>query len=208
MIYHLIPFLDAELTICDGEFNISVYCKSTFTGLLLHFNSIAPLSWKRGLINCLLHCAYLYSSNISLLKTEINCIISLFKRNDYPISFILNVIDKFKNKFKNHNRQFPTDSSNNTPNLNPYLTVPYVGTPSIKFSKRLAALFRDRLSIDIKIAYQTFKIISYFNLKFSLPALFCSNVVYEYTCSCDKNTSYIGMTTRRLLVRIENHFSN
>ena len=166
------------------------------------------MSWKRGLNNCLLHRAYLYSSNDSLLKTEINCIISLFKRNGYPISFILNVIDKFKNKFKNLNRQFPTDFSNNTPNLNPYLTLPYVGTPSIKFSKRLAALFRDRLNTDIKIAYQTFKKISCFNLKSPLPALSCSNVVYKYTCSCDKNTSYIGMTTRQLFVRIENHFSN
>ena len=110
-----LPFLDIELTICDGEFNTCVYCKPTFTGVLLHFNSIAPLSWKRGLINCLLHRAYLYSSNDLLLKTEINCIIFLFKRNGYPMSFILNVIDKFQNKFKNQNRPFPTDFSNNTP---------------------------------------------------------------------------------------------
>ena len=46
-----LPFLDVELTICDGEFNICVYRKPTFTGVFLHFNSIAPLSWKRGLIN-------------------------------------------------------------------------------------------------------------------------------------------------------------
>ena len=127
--------------------------------MLIHFHSIAPFLWKRGLISCLLHCAYLYSSNNSLLKTEINCIISLFKRNSYPISFILNVIDKFKNKFKNQNQQFPSNFFNNTSNLNLDLTLPYIGTPSIKFSKRLAALFCNRLSTDIKIVYQTFKII-------------------------------------------------
>ena len=77
----------------------------------------------------------------------------------------------------------------------------------VTIGKRIAALFRDRLGTDIKITYQTFKIISYFNLKFSLPALFCLNVVYEYTCSFDKNASYIGMTTRKLFVRIENHLS-
>ena len=93
------PFLDVELAICDGEFNICVYRKPTFTGVLLHFNSMASLSWKRGLINCLLHCAYLYFSNDSLLKTEINCILSVLERNGDPISFILNVIDKYKNKF-------------------------------------------------------------------------------------------------------------
>ena len=59
-----LPFLDVELTICDGEFNICVYRKPTFIGVLLHCNSIAPLSWKRDLINCLLYRAYLYSSTI------------------------------------------------------------------------------------------------------------------------------------------------
>ena len=89
------------------------------------------LSWKRGLINCLIHRAYLYSSNDSLLKTEITRIISLFKQNGYPTSFILNVIEKFKIKFKNQNQQSPTDFSNNTPNLSPYLTLPYIGTPRL-----------------------------------------------------------------------------
>ena len=178
--------------ICDGEFNICVYCKPTFISVLLHFNSIAPLSWKLGLINCLLHCAHLYSSNDLLPKTKINYIISLFKRNGYPISFILNVIDKFKNKFKNQNRQFPTDFSNNTPNLD-HLNLPYIGSPSIKFNKCFAGLLCDRLNTDMKIAYQTFKIILYFNLKISFTPLFCLNIVYKYTCSCDKNTPYIGM---------------
>ena len=112
--------------------------------------------------------------------------------------------NRLKIKFNNHNQQSPFDS----PNINPYLTLPYIGTPSIKFHKRIALLFRNRLGTDIKIIYQTFKIISCFNLNFPLPAFFCSNVVYQYTCSCDKNTAYIYMTTRLLCVRIENHLSN
>ena len=40
------PFLNFELTICDGKFIISVYHKPTFTCMLIHFNSIASLSWK------------------------------------------------------------------------------------------------------------------------------------------------------------------
>ena len=49
-----LPFLDIEVTICDWEFDVSVYRKPTFTGALLHFKSIAPLCWKRSLIACLL----------------------------------------------------------------------------------------------------------------------------------------------------------
>ena len=85
------------------------------------------------------------------------------------------------------------------------LTLPYICTPSIIFGKRISSLFDDRPGTDIKIAYQTFKIISYFNFKFSLPARFCFNVVCQYTCSYDKNTSYIIITTRQVFVRIENY---
>ena len=102
-----LPFLDVEVTICDTELSGSEYRKQTFTGVLFHFNSIAPLFWKRGLITCLLHRGYLYSLNDSLLKTKINFVISLFNRNGYPISFTLNEIDKFKNKFNHHSKQFP-----------------------------------------------------------------------------------------------------
>ena len=61
------------------EFDIRVYHKSTFTGVLSHFNSIAPLSRKPDIITCLLHGAFLYSLNDSLLKTNCNFIISSFK---------------------------------------------------------------------------------------------------------------------------------
>ena len=59
------------------------------------------------------------------------------------------MIDRLKNKFNNHNQQLPADS----PNLNPYLIFPYIGTPSIKFGKRIAALFRDRLGTDINYIF-------------------------------------------------------
>ena len=81
-----LPFLDVEVTIRDRKFNIRMHHKRTFTGVLLHCNSIASLTCKRGLITCLLHNAYSYSSKDSSLKTEINFIILLFKRNEYPTS--------------------------------------------------------------------------------------------------------------------------
>ena len=172
-----LPFFDVEVTIHDREFDVSEHHKPTFWGARLHFKITAPMPWKRGIITCLMHCAYSYSSNDPLLETEINFIISLFKRNGYPTSFILKVIDRFINIFTNNNQQFSTDSPNSTHNSNPYLTLPYIGTPSIKLGKLIDALSRDRLSTDIRIAKQTFEIIFHFNLKYSLCALFCSNIV-------------------------------
>ena len=72
-----LPFLDIKLSICGGEFNVSVYRKPAVTGVLLHFNSITPLFGKQGFVACLSHRAYLHSSNDSLLKTKINFNISL-----------------------------------------------------------------------------------------------------------------------------------
>ena len=34
-----LPFFDVELTICDGKFNVNVYRKPTFTGVLVHFKA-------------------------------------------------------------------------------------------------------------------------------------------------------------------------
>ena len=81
----LLQFIDVEVTIRDRKINIRVHHKRTFTNVLLHFNIIAPLSWKRGLITCLSHSAYSYSSKVSSLEIEINFIIFLY-RNGYPTS--------------------------------------------------------------------------------------------------------------------------
>ena len=78
-------------------------------------------------------------------------LLSLFKPKGYPISFILNVIKKFKNKFNSHYRQFPADSLNNNTNFNSYLILLCIGIPFIKFGKSIAAMFRDRLGTDIEI---------------------------------------------------------
>ena len=50
-------FLGAEVTICGEEFDISVHCKQTFVGVLMHLNNIAYLSLNEAL--SLLHCIVL-----------------------------------------------------------------------------------------------------------------------------------------------------
>ena len=37
------------------------------------------------------------------------------------------------------------------------------------------------------------------------PLGLCSNVIYEFTCSCDANLTYIGMSTRHLSTRAKEH---
>ena len=47
----------------------------------------------------------------------------------------------------------------------------------------------------------------YFQLKSETPHALSSNVVYQFTCSCDTNLSYIGMTTQHLGTRTGEHLN-
>ena len=44
-----------------------------------------------------------------------------------------------------------------------------------------------------------------FDLSVLFRFVYCLNVVYKFSCSRDANISYIGMTTRHLGIRIEEH---
>ena len=46
-------FLDIEVTICEVEFDIRVSHKPNFSGVLLRFNSIAPLFLSLAHLSCL-----------------------------------------------------------------------------------------------------------------------------------------------------------
>ena len=52
---------------------------------------------------------------------------------------------------------------------------------------------------------KTFKIGNYFQLKSRTSLGLCSNVIYEFTCSCDVNLTYIGMSSRHLSIRAREH---
>ena len=66
-------------------------------------------------------------------------------------------------------------------------------------------LIKNKFNVDINLYYTTLKTGSYFQLKCPTPTHLISNVVYKFTCSCDTNIAYIGMTTRHLGVREEEH---
>ena len=50
-----------------------------------------------------------------------------------------------------------------------------------------------------------YKIGNYFELKSRAPLSLCSNVIYEFTCLCDTNLTYIGMSTQHLSTKAREH---
>ena len=83
--------------------------------------------------------------------------------------------------------------------------VPYVGEASIRLVKALSRLCLKQFDVRLLSLFRTNKVGQYFQLKSEASLLLCSNVVYKFTCSCDTNLTYIGMSSRHLITRVKEH---
>ena len=110
------------------------------------------------------------------------------------------VFDKIHNKFKAKFDDIPVDEISlvNNVGLCP-IFVPYVGEASIRFVKALSRLCLRQFDVRLLPLYRTNKIGQYFYLKSETPLPLCSNAVHKFTCSCDTNLTYIGMSFRHLI---------
>ena len=128
----------------------------------------------------------------------------LFYDNNYPTWFF----DKIYNKFKAKLFDIPADEISvvNNVELCP-IFVSYVGEASIRFVKALSRLCLKQIDVRLLPLYCTNKVGQYFQLKSEAPLPLCSNVVYKFTCLCDTNLIYIGMSFRHLIIRVKEHLN-
>ena len=191
-----ICFLDVKIEINCNSLDTYTWRKPTNTGLLLNFNAFCPQKWKSGLILCLLYRAKLICSSKMLFNREINNLRKMFCLNGYPCWFFNKVLNKFVSNIT-------VDRSTDCRTY--YLTIPYFSIDSRRFLNRLSKIFKSKFNVKVCPVYKTFKIGNYFQLKSTTPLGLCSNVIYEFTCSCDANLTYIGMSTRHLSTRAKEH---
>ena len=55
---------------------------------------------------------------------------------------------------------------------------------------------KDYYCIDVKVVFSSFKVKNYFSLKCHTPMPLMANVVYQFTCLRDANSTYISKTIR------------
>ena len=84
----LIQFATEELCF-HAEHNVliigsSVYCKPTFTGQYLNFNSRHPYTVKKGIVHCLQHQAKTISSDTDAYQEEMISLRHNLHCNNYP----------------------------------------------------------------------------------------------------------------------------
>ena len=91
-------FLDILIKNEGNRFSTSVYQKKTSIGLFTQFHSFTPMSYKIGLIRCLIHRAFKISSSYIIFHNELEKIKILLQKNLYPKSVIDNQIKTFLDK--------------------------------------------------------------------------------------------------------------
>ena len=201
-----LPFLDVSVSVRLQSAVLGMFRKDTYTGLLLNFSAVCPISWKRGLVFCFLHRAYTVCSTWSLFHIEIDNLRRIFTRNGYPVVFYNDVVQQFlKSKFQVQPPTTPVDAVHDNA-ISHNLILPYYGSLSDRFSSRFRKLCK-RYNLNVRVVFKPFKVQSYFSLKSRVPDLLRSCVIYKYSCLVDPNIAYIGKTKRHLIKRIQEHGS-
>ena len=82
-----------------------------------------------------------------------------------------------------------------------------MGPASKQLTKSQSELVYREFGLKLRVVHDAFKINRYFQLKTKTPHALCSNVVYQFRCSCYTNLAYVGMTTRHLAARACEHLA-
>ena len=105
-----------------NRFSTSVYRKKTSIGLYTQFNSYTPISYKIGLVRCLIYKAFKISSSYIIFHNELENAKILLQKNMYPKSVIDDQIKTFLDK------QFTVDSGTTSEKQKSlHYSLPYIG---------------------------------------------------------------------------------
>ena len=199
-----LAFLDVLVSrLEDGTITTSLYRKPTFSGLHMKFDSFVPHQYKINLITGLLNRAWKICSTFDLFKLEIEFIKQLLMSNGYPLKFLNGQIRKFLNKKHNVEMKIP--------NYGPerkciFISLPFCGQNSSKLNRQMARIVNKiapwaKLNMTFK---SSSRLAQLSKLKSVVSKLNKSNVIYKVNCN-DCNEFYIGLTRRRLNVRLDEH---
>ena len=96
-----LPFLDMMINNENGKLSSSWYRKPTATDLTLNFHALAPLKYKRSVVSSFVYRIYRACSSWKSFHESLNEAKVILIKNQYPPSFIENIIYNTLNKFLN-----------------------------------------------------------------------------------------------------------
>ena len=136
------------------------------------------------------------------MSEEMDNILRLFNKKVYP-EWFSNKKESLMNGTNNKSLRKP-DSKD----WYCALTLPYIGSDSVKLARRLKSIFAETFGVMVKISYRNCTVGDYFRLKDKASKLFSPNIVYKFQCFDDETLSYIGTTSRKFWVRTKEHLGS
>ena len=142
--------------------------------MFTQLNSFTPISYKIGLVRCLIYRAFKISSSYIIFHNELEKVKILLQKNINPKSVIDNQIKTSLDK------EFTVDSGTTSEKQKTlHYSLPYIGHFSHVTKKKLKHICeRFCKDIDISIAFSLLKLCSFFSCKDNLPKSLQSYVVY------------------------------
>ena len=197
-----LPFLGMEITKNGCQLSTSVYRKPTNTGLLLHFHSHVDRRYKTSLLKTMLDRAYRLSSTKELFDAECEKLKSVFSKLKYPNDLVDSTILSFNKSKLSNDLGSPSAVPENQPVR---IVLPYKDQKSADVLRKQLDNLNNRIGVTLQPVYTSRKLSDVLGVKEPKPSLINQQcVVYKFTCPlCD--AEYIGLTTRHLFQRIEEH---
>jgi hypothetical protein len=198
-----INFLDVKIKReLNGSITTSTYRKPTFTGVMLNWNSLTSIKYKKGLIGCLLDRSFKICSNNQQKIIEMEELRELLIKNNYPQQVIEKEFEKFE-KYKMLN----VDKIPNPNEKIKYLSIPFINDKSEIIGRKIQEAVNEHFTnINLRVAFKSPATLgSHFPFKDKVidPSKL-SMVVYHLKCkNCKAN--YIGQTKRICDVRMKDH---
>lgn len=198
-INNTLPFLDLNITINNNKLQFAIYRKTTHTSKIIPFNSNSPFTHKFPANNSLIHrLVNIPMSSIDYQK-ELQIIKQITTDNGYDLKHVINKISqkkRQKNIIEHTGLALCKYNEGET-----YCTIPYYG----------------HISEDISRIFKRFKLNVSYSIPYNLKYLFGKYKdtteaidkasIYRLNCG-DKecNSIYIGMTTRSIRRRVDEHY--
>ena len=190
-----LPFLDVSITRHGSKFTSSIYRKATFTGQYINFRSHCSLKRKTNLIRTLCDRAIKICSPENL-DQELNTISQILQDNSYPKELISKIMEQHRRKQQQQTMIGPQRCP--IP-----IKLQFLGKDSHRFESELKAAVKTcYFSAEPRIIFSSRPILNHCH-KDPIPKNNQSMVIYQFKCCCD--SSYVGRTKRRFIVRMKEH---
>ena len=161
----VVHFLDVLIDNRSNILNTTTYHKSTYSGLLLNFDSFTSRFYKISLLKCLIDRAYKINNTWASFHNDVTKIKETLKRNSFPPFLIDKITKSYLNKVHSN-----SDQSNPESDKTRFYKLPYIGKYSEQVQKKLSKICKQFCKdADLKLILLLLKLITIFQLKIKHP---------------------------------------